>query len=272
MNIPSYLSPKQFTGLFASWNTLFDTVLELPAILEQADKFHAQVTAGNAQATATEATMLAYMCQHLESNLEAWYAQFLQSEGEGNEKNLYWLESSRLAEDVPFDSPLRVYTSYIHFKNLDVGEQIILSWACLLLMLTLVRKQDRDVMDATGSTVSLYATDAERRASDEKMYKLATRITQSIEYCLYYGTGAAAISFVGMPMNVAMGYFAASQMREMNWYKLIFARLQKVNPGLVKILLGMAEKGGGGRGFRSFIVQDPEADKYAHNNDRMSKL
>lgn len=237
--------------------------MDLPAILEQADKFNSQIKSGNDKIMLTEATVLAYMCQHLESNLEAWYLQLLQNEGDGVEENLFWPKPSRLADGLPEDSPLRVYTSYLHFKNLEIGEQLILQWACLLLMLTLVSKQDKDVRAATGSSMSLYATDTARKTSNGAMYRLATRITQSIEYCFYHGTGAAAISFLGLPMNVATGFFAAAQMREMNWYKLIFARLQMVNPGYARIVRGMAEKGGGGMGFRALIVQDPDAGRYA---------
>ncbi|KAK5105314.1 hypothetical protein LTS08_001591 [Lithohypha guttulata] len=252
--------PQTYTGLFASYSMLFDILFTMLAIMEQADIVNAMLENMETQNADSAISILSYMFQNFESNLDGWYDQLLQNESDGDEQKLFWLEHSYLSDQLPLESPQRVYSTYMHFQNLDIGEQLILYWGFSLLTHLLIYKTELNIRSRTSLTISLYSTDASRQASLTKQHLCADRITQSLEYFLNYGVSAVAVSFLGVPMNVAFGYWAQYDLPQRRWFELIFERLRSTHRGYGSLMAEMAQKGGGGEGFRAAIGKTPKAE------------
>lgn len=233
----------------------------MPAVLEQGDILTAGLAKQSSAATAADVSVLAYMCQDFQSSLANWYHQLCQNDGEEVAEELFWEQYSLLYLELPEESPSRVMPTYIHFRSPDMGEQLVMYWACLLLLHLFMRGRETAIVQQ-GLSHSLHPTEAVREAAGIESHDLAKKVTQSLEYFVQPNMGTASVEFLGLPMNVAFGYWSARQAREQYWFPVIFEQLQKINAGTANIVQGMAERGGGGAGFRSLVIKDPKPRMY----------
>lgn len=222
----------------------------MPAILEQSD-----VVSNAADAKATHAEMvkqssiMTYLIRDFEARLTEWTAQL----EETPDNPLFWQEPSFLAARLPADSPDRIFTYFNCFRSLDLGHQIVFSWACHLLANLALATNVKAMKDNGYDDIKSYATDFDMLNIFRKLYKLSIDILVSFEYFLHPDMGQTAVDFLGLPVNLVYGFMLNKEFPERRWFRVLFDRMRELNPGFGDFLESMAKQGGGGRAFKMLV-------------------
>lgn len=239
-----------FQGDCASYAKLFQILYAVPGILEQCDKVQAAADAKAPHSEmVTKASIMSYLVRDFEMRLSEWSSQLLETPDDP----LFWQEPSALAARLPRDSPDRVLTTFYSFRSLDLGQQLVFSWACDLLANLALATNVRAIHENGYPDVSFYATDFDMMSIFKKLYKLATDILTSFEYFLHPDVGQTAIDFLGLPVNLVYGFMRPKGFPECRWFNVLFERMHEVSPGFGGFLQAMAEQGGGGRAFKMLV-------------------
>lgn len=241
-----------FRGESASYVKLFQVLNTMPAILEQCDLVNSITSRKAPSPEVTPAiSILVFMFREFESHLSNWNTQFAELH---NNQELYWEVPSKLADRLPPDNPLRIFTTFYTFPSLDIALQLVFSWACLLLMHKALAYISESLAENGYSSISTYATDFDNAIIFHKMEALAMEILKSLEYFIHPDVGFAAIDFLGLPVNLVYAIMNARGYREVLWFDVIFARVREILPGMGECLESMAHEGGGGRAYRLLVL------------------
>ena len=177
-------------------------------------------------------------CLEIDNELARWYASI--------EKNyttsLYWEQPSGLCAHLPASSPERVFPAYIHFANVDLGQDITLYWTGRLLVrmakefskMWIVQTFPKDMAETRKG-------ESEDMFNAEAAYGFARKIAQSLEYFLQPEAGLAGLQSMTLPMMMAKMVFARTQhYQELAWLRVIEHRLAQMNVKLEDFMKDMA--------------------------------
>lgn len=198
-----------------------------------------------------KASIFTYLIRDFETRLSAWSAQFLETP----EDPLFWQEPSRLAAQLPPDSPDRIFTYFNCFRSLEIGHQLVFSWSCHLLANLSLATNVLVLKENGYNDITTYATDFDMASIFQKLYKLAIDILVSFEFFLHPDMGQTGVDFLGLPVNLVYGFMKHKNFAELRWFSVLFERMREMSPGFAAFLESMAEQGGGGRAFK-LLVQE----------------
>lgn len=256
VTMPSF--PRSLDNPWCSYTQLFEILSTLPAILEAGDEAESAIENGTEVELQALLSTFKYICEEFRSRLGSWRKQLGFEREDLDDTPLTWEEPSFLYRDLPSESPFRIFDTFICFQSFDVAQQLVISWACLLLVESWRPQMQRKLEERGKVGEVLFQTDTDNEDVQNYCNALAVRITKSLEYFLQPHMGPFGSEFIAMPMSVAKGWWNLnnSRTKEPMWFQVIFTRLQEINIGFSEVMQLMAGKGGGGGvTFRSLIAR-----------------
>lgn len=240
-----------------SYLRLFKILKLIPAIMEQADlaKMFTRDTPEDERTKTV--SMNAYLYEDFRSRISIWYDQLvLDAAMQGMDP--FWSVPSMLYASLPSSSPARVFPTCFDFVNVDIAQQLLLSWTGILLVNLQMMQVGRLFGALKLPTDGLFPTGTSFQTIGMLLNQNAQRMVQSMEYFVHPDRGKVAQDFLGLPLNLAFGFFNASSAPESLFLQYIVSQLTARHIGLGKLVTGMAARGGGKGGFSLIAESKPE--------------
>jgi hypothetical protein len=141
-----------------------------------------------------------------------------------------WEEPSLLYNQLPEDSPGRLFKTHVHFSDILTGTVLLTNWTSRLLIGTTTFFTYKWIQTkcpaASAVIVPLKAEDFQEATT------LAFDITKSLEYFLLPDAGLSAVQQIDYPISLVLGFFKFWNLPQEAWLAVVFQRMRELKVGV----------------------------------------